>query len=87
MQGCYVPRGGAPKFDFHAGSGARTPTPARRRRALWSSGVADAVAAVTALATPENLAAWEQPDAEARDEDEGPPRPGGEEAGGGRRNS
>ena len=40
--------------------------------ALWSSySVADAVTAVTALATPENLAAWEQPDAEARDEDEG----------------
>ena len=40
--------------------------------ALWSSrSVADAVAAAEALATPENLAAWEQPDAEARDEDEG----------------
>ena len=57
--------------------------------ALWSSySVADAVAAVTALATPENLAAWEQPDAEARDEDEGhSSSPGKKRGGGGRRNS
>ena len=57
--------------------------------ALWSSrSVADAVAAVTALATPEHLAAWEQPDAEARDEDEGhSSSPGKKRGGGGRRNS
>ena len=57
--------------------------------ALWSSrSVADAVAAVMALATPENLAAWEQPDAEARDEDEGhSSSPGKKRGGGGRRNS
>ena len=49
--------------------------------ALWSSrSVADAVAAVTALATPENLAAWEQPDAEAR-RGRGAFLVGGEEAG------
>ena len=53
--------------------------------ALWSSySVADAVAAVTALATPENLAAWEQPDAEARDEDEGHSSSPGKKRGGGR---
>ena len=57
--------------------------------ALWSSrSVADAVAAAEALATPENLAAWEQPDAEARDEDEGhSSSPGKTRGGGGRRNS
>ena len=57
--------------------------------ALWSSySVADAVAAVTALATPENLAAWEQPDTEARDEDEGhSSSSAGKKRGGGGRNS
>ena len=41
-----------------------------------------------ALATPENLAAWEQPDAEARDEDEGhTSSSAGKNRGGGRRNS
>jgi tRNA-dihydrouridine synthase 3 len=57
--------------------------------ALWSSySVADAVAAVTALATPEHLAAWEQPVAEARDEDEGhSSSSAGKKRGGGRRNS
>ena len=56
--------------------------------ALWSSrSVADAVAAAEALATPENLAAWEQPDAEARDEDEGHSSSPGKRGGGGRRNS
>ena len=39
-------------------------------------------------ATPEHLAAWEQPDAEARDEDEGhSSSPGKKRGGGGRRNS
>ena len=49
--------------------------------------IADAVAAVTALATPENLAAWEQPVAEARDEDEGHTSSPKKRGGGGRRNS
>jgi hypothetical protein len=39
-----------------------------------------------ALATPENLAAWEQPDAEARDEDEGHTS-SPKKRGGGKRNS
>ena len=43
---------------------------------------------VAVPATPENLAAWEQPDAEARDEDEGhSSSPGKKRGGGGRRNS
>ena len=53
--------------------------------ALWSSrSVADAVAAAEALATPENLAAWEQPDAETRDEDEGHSSSPGKKRGAGR---